>query len=210
VAAQVLDATRWFELLRRLGAEGSGNSILTHLNAAYAEPGRAYHNAEHIRDCLSQLDSARGVARRPDEVEAALWFHDSVYIPGGSDNEDRSASLAEAALLGCGVEAEVVGRIGQMILATRHLTMSADPDVQLICDVDLSILGRGPEVFDDFERRIRQEYDWVPGSVYRSSRVEVLNGFLRRPSIYQTAIFQERYEAAARSNLQRLLARLTG
>jgi predicted metal-dependent HD superfamily phosphohydrolase len=204
-----LDPKRWLELWRRLGAEGGGQSILVHLNAAYAEPGRAYHNVDHIRDCLAQFDLARDVAQRPAEVEAALWFHDAVYVPGGSDNEDRSASLAEAALLACRVAVDVVGRIGQMILATRHLTMSADPDLQLICDVDLSIFGRDPEVFDEFERRIREEYDWVPEPVYRTSRAEILSGFLRRRSIYQTPVFRDRYEERARFNLQRLVTQLT-
>ena len=205
-----LDRTRWLELWQRLGAQGSGHSILAHLDAAYAEPGRAYHNTDHIRDCLAQFDSARTIAQRPDEVEAALWFHDAVYVPGGSDNEDRSASLAEAALMACGVALEVVGRIAQMVLATRHLTMSNDHDVQLICDVDLSILGREPPVFDEFEQRIREEYDWVPEPVYRTSRAEILTGFLRRRAIYQTASFRDRYETQARSNLQRLVAQLTG
>ena len=205
---QILDQERWLRLWGRLGAEGSGHSIFTHLSAAYAEPGRAYHTADHIRDCLAQLDSAHGVAKRPDEVEAALWFHDAVYLPGGSDNEDRSASLAEAALMACEVPLDVTERIAQLILATRHLTVSEDPDTQLLCDIDLSILGREPAVFDEFERRIRQEYDWVPEPVYRTSRSEILAGFLQRRSIYQTQVFRNRYEAPARVNLARLTHKL--
>jgi predicted metal-dependent HD superfamily phosphohydrolase len=205
---QILDQERWLRLWGRLGAEGSGHSIFAHLSAAYSEPGRAYHTAEHIRDCIAQLDSARDVAQRPDEVEAALWFHDAVYLPGGSDNEDRSASLAEVALMACEVPLDVTERITELILATRHLTVSDDPDTQLLCDIDLSILGREPAVFDEFERRIRQEYDWVPEPVYRTSRSEILSGFLQRRSIYQTQIFRNRYEAQARANLARLAEKL--
>jgi predicted metal-dependent HD superfamily phosphohydrolase len=205
---KVLDQERWLRLWERLGAEGSGHSIFAHLSAAYSEPGRAYHTAQHIRDCLAQLDSARHLARRPDEVEAALWFHDAVYLPGGSDNEDGSATLAEAALMACGVPPDVAERIRQLILATRHLTVSAESDTQLLCDIDLSILGREPAVFDEFERRIRLEYDWVPEAVYRTSRAEILSGFLQRRSIYQTQIFRDRYEAQARANLERLTQQL--
>jgi predicted metal-dependent HD superfamily phosphohydrolase len=205
---QALDQERWLRLWGRLGSEGSGLSIFAHLSAAYSEPGRAYHTAEHIRDCLAQLDSAPDVAQRPDEVEAALWFHDVVYLPAGSDNEDRSASLAEAALMACEVRLDIVERITLLVLATRHLTVSDDPDTQLLCDIDLSILGREPAVFDEFERRIRQEYDWVPEPVYRTSRSEILSGFLQRRSIYQTQIFRNRYEAQARANLTRLAEKL--
>jgi predicted metal-dependent HD superfamily phosphohydrolase len=203
-----LDQKRWMGLWSRLGAQGSGLSIFAHLAAAYTEPGRAYHTAEHIDDCLSQLDLSRDLARRPDEVEAALWFHDAVYLPGGPDNEDRSARLAQTALLACAVPLEVSRRVGELVLATRHLTIPRDSDAQLVCDIDLSILGREPEVFDEFERRIRKEYAWVPEPIYRSSRSEVLTGFLRRRSIYQTENFRERYEQPARANLERILAEL--
>jgi predicted metal-dependent HD superfamily phosphohydrolase len=200
-----LDRQRWAGLWSRLGAQGSGFSVFAHLQAAYAEPARAYHTAEHIRDCLSQLDLSREVARRPDEVEAALWFHDAVYVPLASDNEDRSARLAQTALLACAVSLEVSRRVAELVLATRHLTIPREPDAQLLCDIDLSILGREPDEFDEFERRIRREYISVPEPMYRSSRSEVLAGFLRRRSIYQTELFRNRYEASARANLERTL-----
>jgi predicted metal-dependent HD superfamily phosphohydrolase len=205
-----LDQQRWTEFWSRLGAQGSGLSIFTHLAAAYAEPGRAYHTAEHIRDCLNQLDMSRELARRPDEVEAAIWFHDAVYLPGASDNEDRSARLAQTALLACAVPLEVSRRVAELVLATRHLTLPREPDGKLLCDIDLSILGREPEIFDQFEQRIRREYAWVPEPTYRSSRSEVLAGFLQRRSIYQTEYFRKRYEEAARANIERSLRNLSG
>jgi predicted metal-dependent HD superfamily phosphohydrolase len=205
-----LDQKRWTGLWSRLRAQGSGLSIFAHLAAAYAEPRRAYHTAEHIRDCLSQLDQSRALAQRPDEVETALWFHDAVYVPGASDNEDRSARLAQTALLACAVSLEVSRRVGDLVLATRHLTIAREPDAQLLCDIDLSILGREPEIFDEFERRIRREYGWVPEPAYRTSRSEVLTGFVRRRFIYQTEYFRSEYEVTARANLQRALAQLAG
>jgi predicted metal-dependent HD superfamily phosphohydrolase len=203
-----LDRKRWSELWSRLGAQGSGHSIFAHLAAAYSDPVRVYHTIEHILDCLAQLDLSRDIAVRPDEVETAIWFHDAVYAPGGTDNEDRSARLAQTALLACAVPLEISRRVAELVLATRHLTIPRDPDGQLICDIDLSILGRGPKAFDEFEGRIRREYAWVPESVYRSSRAEVLAGFLRRRFIYQTERFRGQYEAPARANLQRTIATL--
>jgi predicted metal-dependent HD superfamily phosphohydrolase len=205
-----LDRDRWTGLWSRLGAQGGGSSIFANLVAAYEEPARAYHTAQHIRDCLAQLDLSRDVSKRPDEVEAAIWFHDAVYVPGGSDNEDRSAQLAQTALLACAAPPETSRRIAELVLATRHLTVPRDPDAQLLCDIDLSILGREPEIFDDFERRIRREYHWVPDPAYRMARSEVLSGFLGRHPIYQTEYFRSRYEAQARANLGRVIARLAG
>jgi predicted metal-dependent HD superfamily phosphohydrolase len=198
------------ELWSRVGAYGNGLPILAQLTLAYAEPSRAYHTAEHIRDCLAQLDLTRNLAGRPDEVEVALWFHDAVYTPGAADNEDRSARLAQDALTASAVSLETSRRIARLILATRHVTLPEAPDAQLLCDIDLSILGRAPDVFDEFERRIRQEYAWVPEPIYRRERAAVLSGFLRRRSIYQTEPFRLRYEAPASANLKRMMAKLAG
>jgi predicted metal-dependent HD superfamily phosphohydrolase len=201
----ILDQQRWLELWSRLGAQGSGASIFAQLAAGYAEPGRAYHTAEHIRDCLAELDLSRDLAQYPDEVEAALWFHDAVYRPGASDNEDQSAELARTALSMGAVPHEVADRTAALVLATRHAGVPNSPDEQLICDIDLSILGREPGIFDAFERQIRREYAWVPEPMYRRERSAVLSGFLRRRSIYQTDQFRHRYEALARANLERLI-----
>jgi predicted metal-dependent HD superfamily phosphohydrolase len=206
----ILDQQRWLQLWSRLGAQGSGASIFAQLATAYAEPERAYHTAEHLRDCLAELDLSRDLAQHPDEIEAALWFHDAVYRPGAADNEDQSAELARTALSSGEVPREVADRTAALVLATRHSGVASSPDEQLTCDIDLSILGREPAIFDAFERRIRREYAWVPEPMYRRERSAVLSGFLRRRSIYQTDQFRQRYEALARANLQRLLDQLAG
>lgn len=64
------------------------------LVAAYAESCRAYHTDEHIQACLSHLDRVEGQALRPEEIELALWFHDAVYKPLSSSNEEDSAQWA--------------------------------------------------------------------------------------------------------------------
>ena len=207
---QTLDRGRWTRLWNRLGAQADGLPIFSHLAAAYAEPARAYHTAEHIRDCLVQFDLSQHTAQRPDEVEAAIWFHDAVYLPGASDNEDQSARLAQTTLEQAGAPQETAHRIGALVLATQHLAIPSEPDTALLCDIDLSILGRTVEVFDEFERQIRQEYAWVPEPVYRGARAEILAGFLRRRSIFQTDFFRQRYEAPARANLERAISRLSG
>ena len=166
--------------------------MFTVLEAGYAEPARSYHTAEHIRDCLAQFDLSRSAAQRPDEVEAGIWLHDAVYQPGGADNEQRSAKLALTSLTDAGVGSEVAHRIARLVMSTQHLEVPTDPDAALLCDIDLSILGRATDVFDEFERRIRREYAWVPEPLYRGARAEILAGFLgglpsSKPSISATS-----------------------
>lgn len=204
-----LDPTRWTALWSRLGGRGDGRAIFQQLAAEYGAPGRTYHNAEHLNHCLTELDQNRELAGRPNEVEAALWFHDAIYVPERPDNETRSAHWAQDALSQGGVPPEICRRVADLVLATRHTTPAEDPDARLICDIDLSILGSPPAQFEEFERRIREEYRRVPDLVYRRSRSEVFRQFLRRPSIYQTPGFIQRYEAPARRNLEGLLSALS-
>ena len=184
--------------------------MFTRLAAAYAEPTRAYHTAEHIEDCLTLLDASRTLARHADEVEAAIWFHDAVYVAARMDNEERSSELARAALRDAQVASEIAERIRGLVLETRHGATPHEADAALLCDIDLSILGRSPEAFDVFERQVRQEYAMVPEPMYRRGRSEILGGLLNRASIYQTAWFRQRYENRARENLERVLTMLAG
>jgi predicted metal-dependent HD superfamily phosphohydrolase len=204
-----LDLERWIRLWTRLHAAGDGRPVFSQLVRAYAEPARVYHTAAHITDCLSQLDSVADLAERPEELEAAIWFHDAVYAPAASDNEEQSARLAQMTLSSASVPPEPSHRIAAMVLATRHQTLPQTPDARLLCDIDLSIFGRDPATFEEYERRIRQEYSWVPEPDYRRARSEILAGFLRRKTLYQTPPFRDRYERTARQNLRHSISRLT-
>jgi predicted metal-dependent HD superfamily phosphohydrolase len=95
-----------------------------------------------------------------------------------------------------------------MILATAHSAEPDSADEALLLDIDLSVLGADPDVFDAYDSAIRKEYEWVPEPDYRKARARVLESFLQRERIYRTWPYRERYESAARKNLSRALARL--
>jgi predicted metal-dependent HD superfamily phosphohydrolase len=202
-----LERARFLRLWSRLGATGGGDAAFDRLEAGYAEPHRAYHTAEHIRDCLDRLAESTDEPAGPS-VEAALWFHDLVYDPRRDDNEAASAALAGLLMAQARVPATPLTDVQRLILLTRHFDIPSDPSGRLTCDVDLSILGRPPAEFEEFERRIRAEYAWVPEGRYRKERSRVLAGFLARLHLYHTPYFRNRYEDSARLNLQGLIARL--
>ncbi len=182
--------------------------LFDQLVVAYGEVGRYYHTDRHISQCLRHFQSFRHLAQQPGEIEVALWFHDAVYDSRRRDNEALSAEWAMRYLKAEGVESGVVNRIAAMILATKmHGTQ--DADTALLLDIDLGILGSSPEAFEAYDRAIRLEYAWVPEAEYRSGRAKVLQQFLDRPHLYQTPDCRDRYEAQARSNLERKIASLT-
>lgn len=201
---------RWEHLWQKLHAETVPQEIFDKLVEAYTAPDRFYHNLTHIEDCLFLLDQTRSLAIHPEEVALAIWFHDAIYDPRRNDNEERSAEWAETVIQQVGLPDEIAGRITRAILATRHNVEVTDSDAQLMVDVDLSILGREQEVFWQYEENIRKEYAWVPDSLFKPKRVEVLSGFLERPNIYHHQEYRARFEDPARDNLRQAITRLSG
>lgn len=194
---------RWFDLWS-VFSDCDGSATLREVCAAYNQAHRCYHNITHLVDCLTLMESYEVLAERPQEVEFALWFHDAVYRPTSNDNEQRSAEWAQQVLRTVEADEAVVQRIYHMIMATKdHLADT--PDGQLVCGIDLAILGTTPELFERYEHRVRQEYVWVPGFIFRHNRKRFIKGMLERKAIFQTKMLHHRFEAQARQNLERSL-----
>lgn len=201
---------RFVAAARRVGATDDPAPLADALLAAWSEPSRHYHSIAHLEDCLAQLDDSAAEAAERSVVEVAIWFHDAVYDALASDNEERSAAWARRALGGLGVPGAAVREVARLVLLTRHAEPPPETDRPgaLLCDIDLSILGRGREAFDRYDREIRAEYAAVPEAAYLAGRRRVLAALLARTPLYLTERFQARYEAAARDNLRRALGRL--
>jgi len=196
---------RAIALLRRLGATADPAPLADALLVAWSAPARVYHDRRHLEDCLARLDEAASAPER-DLVEAALWFHDGIYDPHAADNEERSARWANDALAALGIPEDVGTEVARLVLLTRHDAPPDDPAGRLVCDIDLSILGRSEAEYDEYERRIREEYAWVPAAEFREGRRGILERLLSRQPLYATESFRRRYEAKARENLHRALA----
>jgi predicted metal-dependent HD superfamily phosphohydrolase len=199
-------AASWQGLWRGFGV-AANPSLFNQLVAAYSEPRRHYHTLQHLRECLDLFDGVRHMAARPAEVELALWFHDAVYDPQRDDNEERSADWAHHAMLAAGLPKDAAARVHALVMATKHAGSPHDPDAQLLVDVDLAILGAPPQRFDESDAQVRREYAHVPDADFRDGRRRILRGFLERPRLYATEYFRRRFEAQARENLARAIAR---
>lgn len=200
---------RWLQLWQAAGASGDGAAWYEKLTRAYAEPQRHYHNQQHIAECLAEFDGARHLTQQPAVVELALWFHDAVYDPKASDNEEQSAAMARLCLETSGASRLAV-TVSDLVMATKAHSIEAGPDAALMVDVDLSILGQGEQRFAEYEAQVREEYRWVPKLIFNSKRAEILERFLARSRIYATDFFATKYEQQARRNLESSIRLLKG
>ena len=202
-----LSLEAWSALWSRLGARNDARPLHAAVLARYAEAHRAYHTAEHIARILPLLDTVRARLREPDEAELALWLHDLVYDPRGTDNEARSADIAAEWLAAGGAPAGRRERVRALIMATRHAAPPEEHDARYVVDADLSILGTPPDAFERYEMQVRREYAFVPEAEWRTRRAALLRRFLAQPQLFLTEEFA-RFEAPARANLARSCARL--
>lgn len=178
------------------------------LIAAHSEPARHYHNVEHITHCLNLVDQYREQIPDADLVEVSFWFHDAIYDAQSKTNEEDSAQWAVQFLEDAGAPQVVVQRVYHLILSTKHTAANLSPSQQWVVDIDLAILGAEREVFDRYEQNIRLEYEWVPLEQFKQGRSALLEGFLARAWLFNTAACRERYEVGARANLRSSIDKL--
>jgi predicted metal-dependent HD superfamily phosphohydrolase len=200
----------WLRLLAGFNVpEAAARTGFGELAAAYDEPGRSYHNLDHLADVLRVVDELADLAWDAAAVRLAAWFHDALYDSRALDNEERSAALARARCESWGVPRATIDTVRRLILATKmHPFDPEDRDEAVLLDADLAIFGAGQERYNAYARAIRQEYQWVPEEDYRRGRLRILRGFLQRERIYRLERMQQLYDVAARENLAREIAGL--
>jgi predicted metal-dependent HD superfamily phosphohydrolase len=174
----------------------------------YSKSDRHYHNLTHLNFMLAELIINKDKFENWDTVIFAIAYHDAVYNTLRSNNEERSADLAGKRLAEISFPERSITLCTQMILATKKHE-PADPETNLFTDADLSILGSEPDAYRQYAKQIRREYSIYPDLVYNPGRKKVLMHFLGMSTIFKTKAFSEKYEQAAKTNLQAELNALT-
>lgn len=192
----------WWESDKDLALDAFGRLV-----ARYSEPGRAYHNIEHIEKVLDEFEEVSRHATNALAIRLALWYHDVIYDPRAKDNELQSAEFAKKELSKFGIGIYLQSEIAQLIMATRHNVPLETPDEILITDIDLSILGKSARAYNEYAKAIRTEYGWVTIDAYRDGRTKVLQGFIDR-GVYTSPYFRDKYGAQATANLTREIREL--
>lgn len=199
---------RWSRFLAAANLHDPAKQNLQHLLEAYEAPDRRYHGLPHIRHCLAELDTVRDACPELPAIEASIWFHDITYEPPRPDNEERSAQVAMDVLPAMGMASNILQRVRELILDTKHNRKPETLAGQFMVDIDLSGMGQSQERFDEDGRNIRIEYGHVDDLTFNKGRIALFERLLARPAIYFTTPFHDRYESAARANMTHTIQRL--
>ncbi|MBU6535265.1 HD domain-containing protein [Streptomyces mayonensis] len=202
-----LDAlrSRFARALAGAAAPGAGADpapYADNLLARWQEPQRRYHTLAHLTAVLDHVDVLEEYSDDPDAVRLAAWFHDAVYLPERSENEERSARLAERALPEAGVPADRTAEVARLVrLTVTHAPADGDRDGQVLCDADLAVLAAPPSAYAAYTAAVREEYHFVPGAAFREGRAAILRQLLGLPRLFHTPHGRREWEATARHNL---------
>ncbi|MDQ6873708.1 MAG: hypothetical protein M3042_01390 [Actinomycetota bacterium] len=199
----------WTNLVHRLGGHpdpAAGRRLL----ARYAEPHRHYHTVTHLVAVLSTVDTLAPEAAEPDIARLAGWYHDAVYNPSRSDNEECSALLAEDELAQMVLPHRYVERVAALVRITAaHHPPAGDAEAAVLCDADLAVLAAPAPEYDAYVAAVRREYAHVGDAGWRVGRGDVLGRLVALPQLFWTRPARA-WEPGARANLSRELAGLAG
>ncbi|MGW7270448.1 HD domain-containing protein [Streptomyces sp. NPDC054864] len=194
---------RWHATLLR-ASEGTPDPApyADNLLARWAEPQRRYHTTAHLAAVLDHIDVLEEHAEEPDLVRLAAWFHDAVYAPDRSENEERSARLAERALQESGLTPAATAEVARLVrLTVTHDPADGDHNGETLCDADLAILAAAPDAYAAYAAAVREEYAFVPDEDFRAGRAAVLRQLLALPRLFRTPHGAAEWEGPARENL---------
>lgn len=195
-------------------------SEMAHLSVLYAQKHRHYHDITHILACLTELEQyAEAVELHSWEfnvIEKAIWFHDAVYNPYSKLNERNSADLLSPD--------DLLTR--WIIYTTAHHTETqtfgwAEDDREEMCakvmlDIDLAGFGKpwangyiqALNEYGHNSENIRKEYYKTGPGEFDIGRYQFLKTIAKRPTLYYTEYFYNKYHVQSQLNIALDITRL--
>ncbi len=168
--------------------------------AAWSEPHRRYHDLAHLAAVLGLVGELAGAAHDPAAVRLAAWYHDVVYDPRRTDNEQVSAERARAGLRGLVPDARLEEVVRLVLVTAGHDPGADDADGAVLCDADLAVLAGPPDAYAGYASAVRAEYAHLSDEEFTTGRIAVLEHLLALPALYRTEAAQP-WTEAARANL---------
>lgn len=161
------------ETLKEYHIKADLNMILDIWN----EPNRHWHNQNHLFDLLEQInrDFDHGLISLTEKkkLQMVALFHDIVYDPSRTDNEEKSAEF----MVSICEDKEILKDIYQAILDTKT-HQSSSPLSEKFNKYDMNIVERDYDSLLEWEEGIRKEYSLYSDEQYKEGRVKFLESLL--------------------------------
>lgn len=132
----------------------------------------SYHSVMHVKDVINAVEEIAVAENVGGEdlmlLKTAALFHDSGFLHGAKDHEEKSCEIAQKYLLDYGYNQPQIDKIKGMIMATKIPQSPKNKLEEILADADLDYLGRddffkiGDKLFDELTMFgiVNSERDW--------------------------------------------------
>jgi predicted metal-dependent HD superfamily phosphohydrolase len=159
-------------LLDEFGIHLTADDLL----ARWREPHRKYHTLSHLDDLVEQIKRCDLLPEKERHILfLAALFHDIVYDPTRTDNEEASVQL----LLQNSTPSDELQLIAQIIRDTAHHTPT-EPLSKVFSEMDMAIVTRPFDDLVKWEHGIWFEYAHYSRVAYTWGRVRFLRNLIKR------------------------------
>lgn len=137
-----------------------------------------YHNLTHIKEAVKTVKEIGEKSElKPDEIEMLLlaaWFHDIGMVYEYDNHEEKSAKLCRIFLTAHDYSRENIKTVMKIILSTRIPQKPKNLLEEIMCDADLSYIGK--KKFNSRSQMLREEwknmlgknfsdYEWLKANI---------------------------------------------
>lgn len=150
--------------------------------AMYSQPWRRYHGCKHVKRMMDAFFSMTPLVMKADVFMHACRFHDCVYEPGASDNEERSNEKWLEFARANRMKDRCVRDVSRLILSTKHPEDCRRRDEIAFRDLDWNFMGRthgiSPEYarwLEEYENGIFFEFQKYPVGRYVDGRLSFID-----------------------------------
>jgi predicted metal-dependent HD superfamily phosphohydrolase len=176
----------------------------------YTKKWKYYHNINHIYSFIELYNKYNNlIESNKYEFLISIFFHDIIYIPSRNDNEKESIKVFNK--FNDEIKSNNLNKdkVIEYIKETENHLLEKDyqNDINLFLDMDMYIIA--DKNWEDYENKIRNEYNYLNFDIYKNKRKEFLLGLTKKKKIFRTKIFYNEYEEKARENINNLLKQLS-
>lgn len=159
------------DLLNKWNIKCDIKTILSMWNESH----RSYHTLNHLNDLINQIneDKSKYTEKEYEKLIIASLFHDCVYEPSESNNEEKSAEF----FINCCIDKSNsdIQEIKQMILDTKTHKASTQLS-ESFNNYDMNIVERDFNQLLEWEMGISEEYK--NNDSYKEGRLKFLESLL--------------------------------
>jgi predicted metal-dependent HD superfamily phosphohydrolase len=170
----------------------------------------AYHDFTHtleVVEAVAEVGVASGLdAAQMSVVTLAAWFHDTGYMEGAEEHEERSVILAGEFLRAHGYPAERIAEVIGCIRATKVPQKPATLLEQVVCDSDILHIGQDDALLKS--ALLRQEMEARTGERFTDEAWLKKNIDFMACCTFHTPYAQRKYGERRLQNVEVLKSRL--